>query len=97
MLALQHKLPVVVAGVHEGKEDIAARVQYNRVGIDLRTEMPKPAQIHQAVDTVLADEAYRQRVQTLSDNFSQYQPIQLVEQYINGLLNQPDRRLASLV
>ncbi|GAB3952032.1 glycosyltransferase [Spirosoma harenae] len=97
MLALQHKLPVVVAGVHEGKEDIAARVQYNQVGIDLRTETPKPAQIRQAVATVLTDEAYRQRVQALSEEFSRYQPIQLVEQYINELLNQPDRRLASLV
>lgn len=96
-LALQYKLPVVVAGVYEGKKDIAARVQYNRIGIDLRTETPKPAQIHRAVATVPADEAYRQRVQILSEEFSRYPPIQLVEQYINGVLNQPDRRLAGLV
>ncbi|GAB4024572.1 glycosyltransferase [Spirosoma gilvum] len=97
MLALQHKLPMVVAGVYEGKEDIAARVQHNGVGIDLKTETPKPAQIRQAVDRVLADNTYRQQAQALSEEFSQYPANQLAEEYINQLLKQPDRRLAEVV
>lgn len=97
MLALQHKLPVVVAGIHEGKNEIAARVHFNQVGIDLKTETPKPGQIRQAVARLLNDKSYRQRVQTLSEEFAQYQPVQLVEQYVNGLLNEPHQRLARAI
>lgn len=97
MLALQHKLPVVVAGIHEGKNEIAARVHFNQVGIDLKTETPKPGQIRHAVDHVLSDDSYRQRVQTLSEEFAQYQPVQLVEQYVNGLFNETHPRLALAV
>jgi UDP:flavonoid glycosyltransferase YjiC (YdhE family) len=94
MLALQHKLPVVVAGVHEGKNEIAARVHFNQVGIDLKTETPKPAQIRQAVGHVLTDETYRKRVEALSEEFSQYEPIQLMEQYVRELLNESHQRKA---
>jgi UDP:flavonoid glycosyltransferase YjiC (YdhE family) len=94
MLALQHKLPVVVAGVHEGKNEIAARVHFNQVGIDLRTETPKPGQIRQAVGRVLTEENYRKRVHALSEEFGLYEPIQLVEQYVNELLNESHQRIA---
>ena len=43
MLALQHKVPIVVAGVHEDKDDIAACVHFNGVGIDLKTELANSA------------------------------------------------------
>lgn len=96
MLALQHKLPMVVAGVYEGKDDIAARVQFNKVGLDLKTETPKPAQIQRAVSTVLADGTYRQRAQKLSEEFSQYPANQLAEQYINELLAEKFGAIAAI-
>jgi UDP:flavonoid glycosyltransferase YjiC (YdhE family) len=86
MLALQHKLPVVVAGVHEGKDDIAARVRFNQVGIDLRTETPKPTQIRRAVTEVLTSTQYRQRAQLLSTELAHYQPNALITEYIHNLL-----------
>ncbi|MDR6804576.1 hypothetical protein J2Y45_003115 [Dyadobacter sp. BE34] len=46
---------------------------------------------------MLNDKSYRQRVQTLSEEFAQYQPVQLVEQYVNGLLNEPHQRLARAI
>lgn len=86
MLALQHKLPIVVAGVHEGKDDIAARVQFNGVGIDLKTETPKAGQIRRAVATVLSDNNYRKRAHQLSEEFRNYPANEIATGYIGGLV-----------
>ncbi|RAJ97462.1 UDP:flavonoid glycosyltransferase YjiC (YdhE family) [Larkinella arboricola] len=88
MLALKHKLPIVVAGVYEGKDDIADRVQFNQVGINLNTETPKPAQIYRAVTKIRTDDTYRQRARQLSREFEQYQPNQLAVGYINALMTE---------
>lgn len=85
MLALQHQLPIVVAGVHEGKNDIAARVQFNGVGIDLRTETPKAAQIRRAVTEVLSNDRYHQQVQLLSEEFNNYPTKDLATKYIESI------------
>ncbi len=42
MLAIENKLPMVLAGVHEGKNEINARIGYFKLGINLRTETPTP-------------------------------------------------------
>lgn len=86
MLSLQHNLPIVGAGIHEGKCEINARIDYCTVGIDLRTETPKPAQIRRAVEQVLTDSTYRQHVRKLGREFSHYKSAELAEQYINDLL-----------
>ncbi|SEI57586.1 UDP:flavonoid glycosyltransferase YjiC, YdhE family [Dyadobacter sp. SG02] len=86
MLALQHRLPIVVAGVYEGKDDIAARVQSNGVGIDLKTETPKAGQIRRAVETVLADHQYRRQAQQLSEEFRSYPANEIATGFIGQLL-----------
>ncbi|MBO0935875.1 glycosyltransferase [Fibrella sp. HMF5335] len=86
MLALQNNLPIMVAGVHEGKNEIAARIGYCQVGINLKTETPKPAQIRQAVGTLLTDPGYRQNVRRLGRELSQYNANKLAEQHIHDLL-----------
>lgn len=45
MQSIVNKLPMVVAGIHEGKNEICARVGYFKLGINLRTENPKPEKI----------------------------------------------------
>jgi UDP:flavonoid glycosyltransferase YjiC (YdhE family) len=85
MLGLQHNLPIIAAGVHEGKNEIAARIAYCKVGVDLKTETPKPKAIRQAVDTLLRDETYRQNVRKMSLEFSRYKPNKLAEKYITSL------------
>ena len=40
MLALSNGVPILAAGKREGKNDINARIDYFRVGVDLRTERP---------------------------------------------------------
>jgi UDP:flavonoid glycosyltransferase YjiC (YdhE family) len=57
--ALSHGVPVIVAGETSDKAEVAARVAYAGVGIDLRTAMPTSAELGRAVERVLGDDAYR--------------------------------------
>ncbi|HEX2605811.1 MAG TPA: nucleotide disphospho-sugar-binding domain-containing protein [Flavisolibacter sp.] len=82
LLGIQNQLPLVVAGVHEGKNEINARVGYFKLGVNLKTEKPKPAQIRQAVEEVLDNPVYTENVMALSDEFSQYNPAILFEKYL---------------
>ena len=85
MLGLQHNLPIVAAGVHEGKNEIAARVGYCGVGVNLKTETPKPRQIRRAIDQVLNDVSYRQNLRKLSREFAGYHANELATHYIAEL------------
>jgi len=86
MLGIENKLPMVVAGVHEGKNEICARVGYFKLGVNLKTEKPTAAQINEAVGKILSDKSYQANVETLAREFAQYSPNELSEKYIAGLL-----------
>ncbi|MCW2794857.1 glycosyltransferase [Nocardioides sp.] len=79
LAAFLHGVPVVGAGKREGKNDINARIGFNQLGIDLRTERPKPAAIRKAVRTVLDDPAYAARVTDLRAELESYDPIATIE------------------
>ena len=87
MLGIQNQLPLVAAGIHEGKNEINARIGYFKLGIDLKTEFPTPAQIRTAVKKVLADDTYKNNVEKLSREFKDYNPQSLCRQYIDDLLD----------
>jgi UDP:flavonoid glycosyltransferase YjiC (YdhE family) len=78
-------VPVVGAGKREGKNDINARVGYNKLGIDLRSEHPKPAAIREAVQTILDDPTYTTNVAALRAELHTYDPITAIE---NTILNE---------
>lgn len=78
-----NKLPMVVAGIHEGKSEINARVGYFKLGINLRTERPTPFQIKSAAEKVLNDDVYKQNVTSLAKEFSKYNAAELCALYIN--------------
>ncbi|MDR5700027.1 nucleotide disphospho-sugar-binding domain-containing protein [Agromyces aerolatus] len=59
--ALEHGVPLVVAGRTEDKAEVSARVAWSGAGIDLRTDTPSPARIARAVRTVLDDGRHRAR------------------------------------
>ncbi|MDV6374985.1 glycosyltransferase [Deinococcus arenicola] len=63
--ALAHGIPVVVAGGSEDKSEVAGRVAYAGVGLNLRTAHPRSGQIRQAVLALLGDSSQRQRAQRL--------------------------------
>ena len=65
LAAFLHGVPVVGAGKREGKNDINARIGHNGLGIDLRSERPKPAAIRKAVHRLLQDPTYAATVAAL--------------------------------
>ncbi|MFU8945609.1 glycosyltransferase [Mycetocola zhadangensis] len=57
--AMEHGVPLVVAGKTEDKIEVTARVEWSGVGINLSTNRPTPKQIREAVHEVLANERFR--------------------------------------
>lgn len=97
MLGIENELPMVVAGVHEGKNEICARVGYFNLGINLATEKPTPVQIKNAVEKILANTMYRANVEKLSKEFNRYNPGELSARYITTLLSQPEKSRTAVI
>jgi MGT family glycosyltransferase len=76
--ALAHGVPLVIAGDSEDKPEVAARVRWSGVGIDLRTGKPAPAKIARAVRRVLADPSYTARAQVLSAEIAATSPLDTI-------------------
>lgn len=85
LLSLSKGVPVLAAGVREGKNDVNAHVAYFGVGIDLRTERPKPGDIRQAVGRILSEPGWKQSVASLRDELCRHHPNELIDAYLaNG-------------
>ena len=82
LLAIEYGLPMVAAGINEGKNEICARIGYFKLGIDLRTEKPTPEKIKMAVDKILANSDYKRNVEKLRHEFHQYDTNKLSAGYI---------------
>jgi MGT family glycosyltransferase len=91
MLGIENHLPLVVAGVHEGKNEINARIGYFGLGINLRTEFPKPSQLRKAVGRILHDGSYKVNVVKLAKEFNGYDPNDLTEYYLKEVLYKTGR------
>lgn len=78
LLALRHGVPLVVAPGAEDKPEVAARVQYFGVGINLRTGRPTPAQVADAVHTVAGDSPHRERARALAQAIGRYRPLETI-------------------
>jgi UDP:flavonoid glycosyltransferase YjiC (YdhE family) len=94
LLSIQNRLPMVVAGIHEGKNEINARIGYFRLGINLKTEKPLPRQIRNAVFTVFTDPVFTENVKKLGDEFNRYDPETLCQKYISRVLKRSARQKA---
>ncbi|AFY96966.1 glycosyltransferase [Chamaesiphon minutus] len=71
-LALSNGVPLVVAGATEEKPEIAARVAWGGVGIDLKTGRPSEQQIRAAVRTIRSNPSYRSNAKRLQVEFDRY-------------------------
>lgn len=87
MLGIENNLPMVVAGVHEGKNEICARVGFFKLGINLKTETPLPQQVRKAVDEVTTNNIYKKNVSRLSNEFLEYEPTALFTKHVEQLLS----------
>lgn len=86
LLSLSKGVPLLTAGIREGKNDINAHVEYFGVGIDLRTEHPKPADIRRAAERILGEPQWNQAVARLRDELASYHPNDLITAYLtNGV------------
>ncbi|WP_210480256.1 glycosyltransferase [Naasia sp. SYSU D00948] len=68
--ALSSGVPIVAAGTTEDKAEVANRISYSGVGINLRTATPRPGQVRDAVRTVLSEPGYRERARELRDELA---------------------------
>jgi MGT family glycosyltransferase len=87
LLSIRHGLPIVAAGIHEGKNEICARIGFFKYGINLNTETPTPAQLRVAVEEVTEKDIYVKNVRKLSKEFELYNANELSTGYIGQLLN----------
>ncbi|BCW69798.1 nucleotide disphospho-sugar-binding domain-containing protein [Arthrobacter sp. NicSoilB8] len=69
LLSLSYGVPLVTAGLNEGKNDVNARVEFAGVGVNLKTETPSAAAVRSAVDTLLSDPSWRARAQEMRGQF----------------------------
>ena len=69
----------MAAGKTEGKNDICARIGRNQLGIDLRTERPKPSSIRAAVDRVIDEPTFSAQVDALRMELESYDPPARIE------------------
>ncbi len=86
LLGIEHELPMVVAGVHEGKSEICARVGYFKLGINLKTETPIPHQLRKAVDEIFRNPEYKNNVTRLAEEFRSYDAKQLAATVVKELI-----------
>jgi len=63
-IALANGVPLVAAGATEDKPEVANRIAWSGVGINLKTGTPRPHQILGAVKKILTDTTYRQAAET---------------------------------
>jgi len=84
--SLQHQLPVIAAGVNEGRNEICARIGYLKYGLDLHTETPTADLLRRAYEHILRNDIYKRNIIRLNEEFRQYDPIPLSAGYVAELL-----------
>jgi UDP:flavonoid glycosyltransferase YjiC (YdhE family) len=87
LLSIKHNLPIVAAGVHEGKNEVCARIGYFNLGIDLKTEVPSPVAIQEAVNKILVDSSYKDNITKLAEEINRYNANELSAGYLAELLS----------
>jgi MGT family glycosyltransferase len=80
--ALSHGVPLLAAGLREGKNDINVRLEHLGFGLDLRTENPTAEQITHGVDRILRDEAISRNVARIQAELASYQALDIIDRYL---------------
>ncbi|MGW3042390.1 glycosyltransferase [Kitasatospora sp. NPDC001159] len=83
--ALRYGVPLVVAGASEDKPEVAARVEWAGVGLDLRTGRPGPEEVRRAADRVLGEGRFRERARALAAEFAAYRPFDTIAELVESL------------
>lgn len=89
--AMEHGVPIVIAGTTEDKVEVSARVAWAGVGVDLATNRPAEAAVAEAVRTVLSDPAYARRSAAIGDAIRASSGLAGLEEAVLGLVRAADR------
>lgn len=84
--ALSFGVPLVVAGDAEDKPEIAARVVWAGVGVNLGVGHPTPEQIREAVQAVLTEPRYRERARAVQADFARHHAFDEIDEALKGLV-----------
>jgi MGT family glycosyltransferase len=71
-IALAHGVPVIAAGTTEDKMEVANRVAYSGVGLNLRTNRPSPTQLRSAVRRMLTEPIFAARARSIRDELAKH-------------------------
>jgi UDP:flavonoid glycosyltransferase YjiC (YdhE family) len=88
MLSLSKGVPILTAGITEGKNDINARIRYYKVGMDLKTENPASDKIRIKVEEMLANKIFKNNATNLQSILGNYNSMQIIEDYVLNNKNQ---------
>lgn len=85
-------VPIVAAGVHEGKSEICARVGYFKVGINLKTETPTPRQLAIAAEEVMNEMEYHANANHIAAALSEYNAEIMVTGAVSKLVREKTKQ-----
>lgn len=86
LLSIKNKLPMVAAGIHEGKSEVCARIGYFKLGLNLATDTPTSEQVKEAVNKVFADGTCKEHISRLADEINTYDAIETSAGYVARLI-----------
>jgi len=86
--ALQHGVPMVLAGQSEDKAEVTARTAWAGAAINLATQRPAVADIRKAVKSVLDTSAYKERAVHLSEQYGKHDTLAEIHAAIGELIAQ---------
>ena len=93
--ALEHGLPILVAGDTEDKKETSARVDWAGVGINLHSGHPTPTASRQAVRQILAEPSYAAASRRVGDRIAASPGIDGLAEQVEELVSRRRRELRS--
>ncbi|WP_035084609.1 glycosyltransferase [Aquimarina latercula] len=86
MISIKHGVPMITAGINEGKNEICARIDYCGLGIDLKTERPRIISIQNAANKILEADIYYNNIKLIQKKLNSYDTLNICEKYITDLV-----------
>jgi len=86
-LALNHGVPMVLAGATEDKPEVSAHAAWTGAAINLATNRPETTELRKAIETVMADSRYRANAQRLQTEYSSHHALAEITAVIEELLH----------
>jgi len=84
--ALSYGIPLIVAGATEDKMEVSARVEFSKVGINLRKNNPTPKQIKSAVNKVFSINTYRKNAKRMQNEMAKFDAPQKAVRLLESII-----------